>query len=57
MKQYKYRHELKFKISRSAAEVLKQKLSLILNKDKYGYYIFQMWEFMEIFGSHLHMGN
>ena len=38
MKQYKYRHELKFKISRSAAEVLKQKLSLILNKDKYGYY-------------------
>ena len=26
---YKYRHELKFKISNSAAEVLKQKLSLI----------------------------
>ena len=31
---YKYRHELKFKISNSAAEVLKQKLSLILDKDK-----------------------
>ena len=26
MKEYKYRHELKFKISNSAAEVLKQKL-------------------------------
>ena len=38
MSKVKYRHELKFKISRSAAEVLKQKLSLILNKDKYGYY-------------------
>lgn len=37
-KQYKYRHELKFKISNSAAEVLKQKLSLILNKDKFAYY-------------------
>ena len=34
MKEYKYRHELKFKISNSAAEVLKQKLSLILGKDK-----------------------
>lgn len=33
-KEYKYRHELKFKISKSAAEVLKQKLSLILDKDK-----------------------
>ncbi len=38
MKKYKYRHELKFKISISAAEVLKQKLSLILNKDKYAIY-------------------
>lgn len=28
-----------------------------VEKDKYGYYIFQMWEFMEIFGSHLHMGH
>ena len=38
MKEYKYRHELKFKISNSAAEVLKQKLSLILGKDKNSYY-------------------
>lgn len=38
MKEYKYRHELKFKISNSSAEVLKQKLSLILNKDKFSYY-------------------
>ena len=38
MKQYKYRHEIKFKISNAAAEVLKQKLSLILSKDNYGYY-------------------
>ena len=38
MKKYKYRHELKFKISNSAAEVLKQKLSLILGKDKNAYY-------------------
>ena len=38
MKKYKYRHELKFKISNSAAEVLKQKLSLILKKDKNAYY-------------------
>ena len=38
MKEYKYRHELKFKISNSAAEVLKQKLSLILKKDKNTYY-------------------
>ena len=37
-KVYKYRHELKFKISNSAAEVLKQKLSLILDKDKFAYY-------------------
>ncbi len=37
-KEYRYRHELKFKISNSAAEVLKQKLSLILDKDKYAYY-------------------
>lgn len=38
MSKYKYRHELKFKISNAAAEVLKQKLSLILDKDKFGYY-------------------
>lgn len=38
MSRYKYRHELKFKISNSAAEVLKQKLSLILNKDKNAFY-------------------
>lgn len=38
MKEYKYRHELKFKISNSATEVLKQKLSLILKKDKNAYY-------------------
>ena len=37
-KEYKYRHELKFKISNAAAEVLKQKLSLIMNKDKFAYY-------------------
>ena len=37
-KEYRYRHELKFKISNNAAEVLKQKLSLILDKDKYAYY-------------------
>ena len=38
MKEYKYRHELKFKISESAAEVLKQKLSLIMSTDDYAYY-------------------
>ena len=38
MKNYKYRHELKFKISDSAAEILKQKLSLILDKDSFAYY-------------------
>lgn len=38
MSRYKYRHELKFKISNAAAEVLKQKLSLILKKDKNAYY-------------------
>lgn len=38
MKEYKYRHELKFKISNSVAEILKQKLSLILGKDKNAYY-------------------
>ena len=38
MKEYKYRHELKFKISNASAEILKQKLSLILQKDKYAYY-------------------
>ncbi len=32
-KTYKYRHELKFKISESASEVLKQKLSLIMATD------------------------
>ena len=37
-KEYKYRHELKFKISNSAAEILKQKLSLILGKDRNAYY-------------------
>lgn len=37
-KEYKYRHELKFKISNNAAEILKQKLSLILSKDKFSYY-------------------
>lgn len=34
MKKYKYRHELKFKISNVCAEVLKSQLSLILDKDK-----------------------
>ena len=34
MKKYKYRHELKFKISNGCAEVLKSQLSLILDKDK-----------------------
>ena len=34
MKEYKYRHELKFKISNGCAEVLKNQLSLILDKDK-----------------------
>ena len=38
MKEYKYRHELKFKISESAAEVLKQKLSLIMGTDDNAYY-------------------
>ena len=38
MKEYKYRHELKFKISNNAAEVLKQKLSLILSKDNNAYF-------------------
>lgn len=38
MGKYKYRHELKFKISDAAAEVLKQKLSLILKKDKNAFY-------------------
>ena len=44
MKQYKYRHELKFKISNSAAEVLKQKLTddfitdLVLNATDTGTY-------------------
>ena len=37
-KKYKYRHELKFKISQSAAKVLRQKLSLIMTRDKYAYY-------------------
>ena len=38
MKEYKYRHELKFKISNAAAEVLKQKLSLIMGFDSNAYY-------------------
>ncbi len=38
MKEYKYRHELKFKISNSAAEVLKQKLSLVMGFDSNAYY-------------------
>lgn len=38
MKEYKYRHELKFKISESAAEVLKQKLSLIMGTDDNAYF-------------------
>lgn len=38
MKQYKYRHELKFKISNAAAEVLKQKLRLIMKTDNNAYY-------------------
>ena len=38
MKEYKYRHELKFKISESAAEVLKQKLYLIMGTDDNAYY-------------------
>ncbi|NLC47858.1 MAG: VTC domain-containing protein, partial [Tenericutes bacterium] len=37
-KEYKYRHELKYKISNNAAEILKQKLSLIMSKDKNAYY-------------------
>lgn len=38
MKTYKYRHELKYRISVSSAEILKQKLSLILGKDKNAIY-------------------
>ena len=38
MKEYKYRHELKFKISNASAEILKQKLSLFLKKDRNAYY-------------------
>ena len=38
MKEYKYRHELKFKISESAAEVLKQKLSLVMGTDNNAYF-------------------
>ena len=38
MKKYNYRHELKFKISNAAAEVLKQKLSLIMGFDSNAYY-------------------
>lgn len=37
-KDYKYRYELKFKISNAAAEILKQRLSLILSKDNNAYY-------------------
>ena len=38
MKKYNYRHELKFKISNNAAEVLKQKLSLVMDTDSNAYY-------------------
>ena len=38
MKKFKYRNEIKFKISNAAAEVLKQKLSLIMTKDSNGYF-------------------
>ena len=38
MKQYKYRHELKYKISNAAAEVLKQKLALIMETDSNAFY-------------------
>ena len=38
MKKYKYRHEIKYKISNSAAEVLKQKLSLVMGFDSNAYY-------------------
>ena len=38
MKKYNYRHELKFKISNSAAEVLKQKLSLVMETDSNAYF-------------------
>ena len=37
-KKYKYRYELKFKVSNAAAEILKQRLSLILDKDNNAYY-------------------
>ena len=37
-KEYKYRHELKFKISNSAAEILKQKLSLVMGVDSNAYF-------------------
>lgn len=33
----KYRNEIKYIISKSEAEILKKRLSLILNKDKYAY--------------------
>ena len=38
MKEYKYRHELKYKISNAAAEVLKQKLALIMETDSNAYF-------------------
>jgi len=38
MKKYNYRHELKFKISNNAAEILKHKLSLVMGFDKNAYY-------------------
>ena len=38
MKEYKYRHEIKFKISNAAAEILKQKLSLVMGFDSNAYY-------------------
>ena len=37
-KEYKYIHEIKFKISNSAAEVLKQKLALVMDFDSNAYY-------------------
>lgn len=38
MNRYRYRRELKFKVSDGAAEILKHKLSLIMNKDRYAKY-------------------
>ena len=38
MKKYKYRNEIKFKLSEGEAKALIQRLSLILNKDKNAFY-------------------